>query len=304
MQILTEQSGKLSRPSVVTIGKFDGFHAGHRKLLSAVFEEKTKDLDTCVVSVFEEGAFAQQIYTREERLFLCENMGIDYLAEYELVPELKKMEPERFLKEYIVDRLCAGVIVVGEDFRFGNDRRGDAALLQELQDTFSFRLVVVPEVAMEGEKVSSTRIRRLLQEGSIEKANSLLLRQYMLLGEIVHGKRLGTTLGMPTINLQPSTKKALPAFGVYATKVKAGGFWYYGVTNIGRRPTTDGEDAPVSVETNLLGCNEVLYGKTAQIYFLKFLRPEQKFASITALQEAMERDRRVVEELFHVKVCG
>lgn len=298
MQCITEQSGCLLRPTCVTIGKFDGFHAGHRKLLSVLLEHKTEEMDSCVVSI-RTGFLAtgQQIYTEEEQRFLCENMGIDYLAEYDLGNGMRDMEPEQFIADYIIKQLHALVIVIGEDFHFGKGRSGDVAMLQRLQEKYHYTTVVVPAVSSGGEKISSTRIRKLLQEGDIETANRLLKRQYMVLGEIVHGKQLGAKLGFPTINVVPPEKKALPAYGVYATKVKVGGFWYYGVSNVGVRPTVESVST-ASVETNLIHCNEDLYGKEAQIYFLKFLRPERKFDSLTALKEQIEKDRKMVEELY------
>lgn len=300
MQILTERSDGLLRPTGITIGKFDGFHAGHRKLLSVLFEEKTEEMDTCVVSIINEADTGkQQIYTREEQRFLCESMGIDYLAEYELKESMRNMDPEAFIEEYLVKHLHVALVVIGEDFRFGKGREGDVSLLMRLQEKYGYRTVVVSPVFYEQERISSTWIRKLLQEGEIEKANQLLHRQYMVRGEIVHGKHLGSTIGFPTINVVPPARKALPAYGVYATKVKVGGFWYYGVTNVGVRPTVNGGETVVSVETNLINCSEELYGKEAQVYFLKFLRPERKFSSVEELTETIDHDRKTVETMFN-----
>ncbi len=287
---ITKQSEYVPVQTAVTIGKFDGFHLGHRSLLAEVLKEKENGLASCVISfstVVDGGR--KLIYTKEEQRKLCESLGIDVLAEYVLDESLREMTAEQFVSEILCKKLQAKVIVAGEDFRFGKGRAGDVALLQRLEETYGYRTVCVSKVTEESVRISSTGIRVLLTEGNVAEANGLLGRPYAVFGEVMHGKKLGRTLGFPTMNLIPSAEKLLPAYGVYVTRTKVDGQWVSGITNIGLRPTVD-SDKQVSVETHLFEYEGDLYGKQVEVQFLHFLRPERKFADVEALKAAMFED--------------
>ncbi len=287
---ITKQSEYVPVQTAVTIGKFDGFHLGHRSLLAEVLKEKENGLASCVISfstVVDDGR--KLIYTKEEQCKLCESLGIDVLAEYALDESLREMTAEQFVSEILCKKLQAKVIVAGEDFRFGKGRAGDVALLQRLEETYGYRTVCVSKVTEESVRISSTGIRVLLTEGNVAEANGLLGRPYAVFGEVMHGKKLGRTLGFPTMNLIPSAEKLLPAYGVYVTRTKVDGQWVSGITNIGLRPTVD-SDKQVSVETHLFEYEGDLYGKQVEVQFLHFLRPERKFADVEALKAAMFED--------------
>lgn len=287
---ITKQSEYLPVQTAVTIGKFDGFHRGHRSLLGKVLQEKSSGLVPCVVSFTSPiDTVGTMIYTKEEQRRLCETMGIEVLAEYPLDESLRELSAEQFISEILCKRLQAKVIVAGEDFRFGKDRAGDVALLKALEERYDYRTVCVPKVTNTEVRISSTRIRSLLGAGNIAEANELLGEPYAVFGEVMHGKKLGRTLGFPTMNLIPSTEKLLPAYGVYVTKTKVDGQWYDGITNIGLRPTVD-SNATVSVETHLFEYKNDLYGKQVEVRFYAFLRPEQKFRNVEQLREAMQKD--------------
>lgn len=287
---ITRYSECLPVQTVVTIGKFDGFHLGHRKLLSAVLQEKKKGYASCVISFSTSVDMpGSVIYTREEQRKICESLGIDVLAEYPLDETIKEMSGEQFVKEILCERLQAKVIVTGEDFRFGKNRSGDISLLKSLEETYGYRTVCVPKVTAEDIRISSTEIRRVLAEGNVSEANRWLGRPYAVFGEVLHGKKLGRTLGFPTMNLIPPTEKLLPAYGVYVTRTKVDGQWFDGITNIGLRPTVDSDEL-VSVETHLFSYNGDLYGKQVEVQFIHFLRPERKFADVAALKAAMLED--------------
>lgn len=287
---ITEQSKPLSGETAVTIGKFDGVHRGHRKLLDAALAEKKNGYLACVVSFWTKPEKGKSvIYTREEQRHLCSALGIDVLAEYTLDENLRGLPAERFVSEVLCKKLNARVIVTGEDFRFGKGRTGDAALLRSLAEGFGYRTVCVPKVKSEGVRISSTKIRELLSAGRMEEANTFLGQPYFIFSEVVHGKQLGRTIGFPTINVLPPAEKLLPAYGVYVTQTKAGESWYDGITNVGLRPTVDSGEQ-VSVETHLAGYRGNLYGKTVETRFLRFLRPEQKFESVEALKTAIQKD--------------
>ena len=287
---ITKQSEYVPVQTAVTVGKFDGFHLGHRSLLSAVLKEKERGLASCVITFSTAVDTGRKvIYTKEEQRKLCESMGIDVLAEYPLDESMREMTAEQFVAEILCKKLQAKVIVAGEDFRFGKGREGDVALLRALEETYGYRTVCVPKVTEESVRISSTGIRGLLAEGKVAEANELLGRPYAVFGEVLHGKKLGRTLGFPTMNLIPSGEKLLPVYGVYVTRTKADGQWFDGITNIGLRPTVD-SDEQVSVETHLFSYEGDLYGKQVEVQFLTFLRPERKFPDVDSLQGAMKED--------------
>ncbi|MBR6535593.1 MAG: bifunctional riboflavin kinase/FAD synthetase [Lachnospiraceae bacterium] len=287
---ITKQSEYVPVQTAVTVGKFDGFHLGHRSLLSAVLKEKERGLASCVVTFSTAVDTGRKvIYTKEEQRKLCESMGIDVLAEYLLDEAMREMTAEQFVAELLCKKLQAKVIVAGEDFRFGKGREGDVALLRALEETYGYRTVCVPKVTEESVRISSTGIRGLLAEGKVAEANELLGRPYAVFGEVLHGKKLGRTLGFPTMNLIPSGEKLLPVYGVYVTRTKVDGQWFDGITNIGLRPTVD-SDEQVSVETHLFSYEGDLYGKQVEVQFLTFLRQERKFPDVDSLQGAMKED--------------
>ena len=287
---ITKQSEYVPVQTAVTVGKFDGFHLGHRSLLSAVLKEKERGLASCVITFSTAVDTGRKvIYTKEEQRKLCESMGIDVLAEYPLDEAMREMTAEQFVAELLCKKLQAKVIVAGEDFRFGKGREGDVALLRALEETYGYRTVCVPKVTEESVRISSTGIRGLLAEGKVAEANELLGRPYAVFGEVLHGKKLGRTLGFPTMNLIPSGEKLLPVYGVYVTRTKVDGQWFDGITNIGLRPTVD-SDEQVSVETHLFSYEGDLYGKQVEVQFLTFLRPERKFPDVDSLQGAMKED--------------
>lgn len=299
---ITKYTEYLPVQTAVTVGKFDGFHLGHQSLLNAVLKETEKGLASCVIS-FSTAVDDKRkmIYTKEEQRKLCESLGIDVLVEYPLDASLREMTAEQFISEILCNRLQAKVIVAGEDFRFGKDRTGDVVLLRNMEAKYGYRSVIIPKVQEDDVRISSTGIRNLLEEGKVKEANELLGRPYAVFGEVLHGKKLGRTLGFPTMNLVPSTEKLLPAYGVYVTKIKVDGLWFDGITNIGLRPTVD-SDERISVETHLFSYEGDLYGKQVEVRFLEFLRPEQKFADIEQLKSAMREDVKNAKSILEKSV--
>lgn len=286
---ITKQTEYLPVQTAVTVGKFDGFHLGHQSLISAVLREKEKGYSSCVVTFSTDvDAERSMIYTKKEQQLLCDMLGIDVMAEY-LFEDIKEMSAEQFITEILLKRLQARVVVVGEDFRFGKNRTGDVSLLKNLEETYGYRTVCIPKVEEAKQRISSTGIRDLLAKGAVEEANQLLGRPYAVFGEVLHGKKLGRTLGFPTMNLIPTMEKLLPAYGVYVTRTMVGGRLFDGITNIGRRPTVD-SDGSVSVETHLFDYEGDLYGKQVEVRFLHFLRPEKKFSDVEQLKAAMHED--------------
>lgn len=293
--------------SVVSLGKFDGLHRGHMLLIRRVLAiGRTEGLET-VVFTFDvppqskvQHVKPHQLLTNEERRARLEQLGMDCLVECPFVDEVMHMTPEAFIKEILVDKLHAKKVVVGKDFGFGYKRSGTAEMLKEMGPSLGFETEIIEKAEENGREISSTWAREELEQGNMEAVSGLLGYDYAVHGEIVHGHALGRTIGVPTINQIPPAEKLLPPFGVYVSEVKIEGKIYYGITNIGVKPTV--QEKFTGVETNLFDCSEDLYGKQAEVSLLKFLRPEQKFASIDALKNQLDHDvaagKKYVEKKF------
>ncbi|MDE6889215.1 MAG: riboflavin biosynthesis protein RibF [Eubacterium sp.] len=284
---------QLSEPTVLTLGKFDGLHRGHELLMESIFEKACEGLKAAVFTfdippAQAAGMEAKVITTNEEKKRLLAQRGVDYLIECPFTKEMMQMEAESFIKE-IVTRLCVKWIVVGTDFHFGHNRRGDYHMLQQYAQDYGYRVRVVQKMQYQGRDISSTYIREALQKGSLEFANELLGYPYFIRGRIIHGNQVGRTIGFPTINIQPPPQKLLPPFGVYVSKIHLDGKQYGGITNIGKKPTIHG-DYPPGAETYIYDFDGDVYEKTAKVELLHFERPEMKFDGIEALKQQLEKD--------------
>jgi riboflavin kinase/FMN adenylyltransferase len=288
----------IEEPSVVTLGKFDGRHRGHQKLLWEMAEVKRKKGYGIAVFTFDMSPSAldmestqRVITTNLERKNNLERMGVDYLVEYPFTKETAHMEPEEFVKQILVDQMNAKTIVVGTDCTFGYQGAGNADSLYQWKDRYGYELIVVEKEKDDLRDISSTYIRELLDAGNMEKANELLGEPYAIHGTVVHGNHLGgPVLGFPTANIVPESEKHLPVFGVYVSKVYIDGKYYGGITSIGKKPTIEGE-FPVGVETYIFGINKDIYGKTIEVQLLHFVRPEWKFDGLEQLKVQIEKDR-------------
>lgn len=283
------------RGSIVTLGKFDGLHRGHMLLVDRVLEQGKRDGLETVVFTFSVPPSshmahqpAHQLLTNKERQFYLEQLGIDTLVECPFDDQIMRMEPETFVEEILVKKLHTVRIVVGSDFRFGYQRRGSASMLKRLGPSLGYTVEIVQKAEEDGREISSTWIREELRRGNMETVSRLLGRPYTVEEKIVHGRALGRTIGIPTINQIPVREKLLPPYGVYVSKTKVAGQEFYGMTNIGVKPTVGERFA--GVETYLFGCDLDLYGQTASVSLLHFLRREQKFPSVEGLREQLRED--------------
>lgn len=296
------------RESVITLGKFDGVHIGHQKLIHEML--KAKDGRESIVFTFDVPPVPCQdekkpesglLTTNQERAELIESLGVDKLIECPFIPEISGMEPETFLRKVLVEQLKCREIFVGPDFRFGYKRKGDVGLLHACQERYGYRLTVVEKACYRKEEASSTGIRVRIGRGELEEANEMLGRAFFYSGEILYGNQLGRTIGFPTANLLAKPEKAVLPFGVYAVTFYVEGKKFYGIANIGRKPTIqakDGGENPVGIETFLFDFDGDLYGKQAKVSFHKFIRPERKFDSIEAMQEEIKRNTVQVRAFF------
>lgn len=306
MRVITgTREFQIEEPTAVTIGKFDGRHKGHQKLLREMLCFKERQGLKAAVFTFDmapsgvmRGQIQTVITTNQERRNKMAKVGIDYLVEYPFDQETAHMQPEDFVSEVLVRQMHAKAVVVGTDCSFGYKGKGNVQLLKEMSKSCGFEAVIIEKEQDDHRDISSTYVREELDLGNIEKANELLGEPYAIHGVVVHGSHIGgTVLGFPTANILPPPEKHLPPFGVYVSQVLVDGRLYRGVTNIGKKPTIAGE-SPVGVETFIMGLEENLYGKEIEVQLLNFERPEQKFASLKELKERIEKDKEYAAAYF------
>ena len=279
-------------PSAVTLGKFDGVHLGHQKLMRHIRSLENQGLQSVVFALCANSD--DLIMTDEEQRHVVEELGISCLIQCPFVKEISGMEPEEFVRDILVHRLHARQVTVGPDFRFGYRRSGD--VLRKLSGIYGFQVDVIEKERYGDREISSTYVREALKRGDMELAEKLLGRPFFVMGEVLHGRKIGRALGMPTANQVPGPEKLLPPNGVYAAKAVVDGISYPGITNIGYKPTV-GETFR-GVETYLFDREIDLYGKTIMTELYCFERPEQKFASLEELKRQMHRDIAFGKEYF------
>lgn len=284
----------------VTLGKFDGIHRGHRKLIQTILDRKSEYGELAVVMAFVSDR--QTILTSEERRILLEKMGVDVLLECPLNDQMKHMKADVFIRQILKGDLQASCVVVGEDFRFGHERKGTPQLLEKAGEKYEYDTIVVPKEMEGSRKISSTYIREELKKGNMEKVRELLGNPFFAVGTVTHGRGMGHRDFFPTANIIPPKQKLLPPNGVYVTVSHFDGTDYPGITNIGYKPTVG--EAFLGIETNLFDCDLDLYGQNCTVDFYKFIRPEQKFASFEALKAQIRKDIEAGKAYFQEKKQG
>ena len=270
MQIITGiEPHQWKKSTAVTLGKFDGLHRGHQKLVNRIMEYKSPECDS-VLCAFDMGR--ESLMTKDERRKRLEGK-IDYLVEYPFTKELREMEAEDFIDQILCDNFHASHIVVGTDFSFGYRKKGDAAMLAAFAESRGYTLDVIEKERYQGRVISSSYIREALSRGEVELAGELLGYPYEMSGVVEHGRRLGRTLGFPTMNIEPREHKILPRFGVYACRVQIDGKWYDAIGNAGIKPTVTNEHKRL-LEAFVFGYEGDTYGKEIRVQFCTFERPE------------------------------
>ncbi len=305
MKLITGQTELLVKgPSAVTLGKFDGIHRGHRKLLGEVLKAKAEGLLTTVFTfgrpprTLTEGEVQPVLLTNREKRLHLERLGLDLMVEYPFTEDVCHMEPEAFVEQVLVKGLNAKSVVTGPDFCFGYKRRGNVELLSKLAACYGYKLTVIEkEKDSENRIISSTLVREELLCGNVERANRLLGYPYTVTGEVVHGNHLGRTFGMPTVNQIPAPEKLLPPNGVYTAAVELDGKTYRGVSNVGYKPTIEG-NYPKGVETYIFDFDKDVYGKTLDVQLFHYQRKEQKFTSVEELKGQLAKDAEESRRFF------
>ncbi len=280
--------------TVLSLGKFDGIHRGHELLLSHMAAKKKEGLAAAIFTFDIPpsrnvlGAASKVLTTNAEKMHIFERLGVDYLIECPFTQEIRCMEAEAFI-EKIVRQLHVKCMVVGQDFRFGHQRRGDYRMLLAQEKQLGYQAIVVEKMQEDARDISSTFIREEITAGNIAKANHLLGYRYFVTGEVVHGNQFGRTMGIPTMNQLPPEEKLLPPNGVYVTETVIGEKRYRGITNVGCKPTV-GEKNPIGVETHLFDFEEDVYGRIVTVEFLASVRSERRFSSVEELKSQLQRD--------------
>lgn len=288
-------------PNAVALGNFDGIHLGHRQVIEPVLaarEAAVLRLYATVVSfsphprTFFSGQGLPLLSPFEERAALLEQVGVDQLVILPFDRALAGLSPQEFVEEIILQQLQAKHVSIGEDFRFGAKRAGDANLLRQLLLPHGIEVSIVALQTVNGDRVSSSAVRQALHSGDLQSATKLLGRPYRLSGKVVTGQQLGRTIGFPTANLQVPQEKLIPAQGVYGVRIFSKGLnqgeAILGVMNIGNRPTVNGLSQ--TIEVHVLDWEGDLYGQDLTVELLEFLRPEQKFSSLDALKDQIQVD--------------
>ncbi len=287
---------------VVALGFFDGVHIGHGELLKRT-AAKAKEL-SLIPAVLTYSSHPSEILakeavglinTTEERCEIIRELyGISDITVKEFTREYASLSCEIFADEILVKQMNAGYVVAGFDFRFGKGGKGDAETLSALCESRGIGCDIIDKVELDGDTVSSSRIRELIAQGDMEESARLLGHYHCIISEVVHGASLGEKLGFPTINQTLSPKLCLPKFGVYASRIEINGRTYTGVTNIGVRPTVADGEAP-RAETHIIDFSGDLYGKNVKVELVRFIRGEMKFSSVEELKKQIARDTELAK---------
>ncbi len=285
----------LEKDTAVAIGKFDGVHLGHRRLLEEILGRKKNGLAACVFTFDPTPAVlfglsdGKELTTREEKRRLFERLGIDILIEFPLTKETAATEPERFVTEILAKQMNTRFVAAGEDLSFGKNGAGDAVLLEKMAPQLGFCVQTIEKIEVNGIEVSSTYIRKLVEEGRMEEAEEMLGMPYTLVGCVEHGNHIGHTLGFPTVNLLPPAGKLLPPNGVYYAMVRYNGKVYKAISNVGTKPTVSAEKV-MGVESYLYDFDQDIYGQEIEVALKSFRRPERRFGSLEELKSQLDLD--------------
>lgn len=298
------ENANISRPTVLTLGVFDGLHLGHQRIMQTVVEsaKAINAVPTAITfephprAVLHPESAPPLLQTLDQRLAAFEVLGIKQTIVIRFNKEFAALDAETFLREVIHERLQAREVFLGKGFEFGKNRGGNIELLRKVSQELGFFADEVPEIRLRGSRISSSKIRQLLSEGKINLARRMLGRPYGIEGQIIHGAERGRTIGFPTANLHPHNR-VIPKFGVYATATLIEGVWRRSITNVGVRPTFENEVEP-SVETFVLDFDGDLYGNVLRIRFLHHIRDERKFSGIEELKGQINKDVDRAKEFF------
>lgn len=306
MQIIKEtMQFHIEGKTAVAIGKFDGIHRGHQKLIEEIIKAKEDGLKATIFtfdpppSVLFSGQKQMEIMTKEEKRQQFEKMGVDVLIEFPLTKESAAISPENFIGDILVEKLHVKKVVAGKDVSFGDKGKGDYQLLKKFSEIYGYQVEIVDKVCFEDKEISSTYVREEIEKGNMVLVEKLLGRPYQVSGVVEPGKQIGRTIDIPTVNIRPSEEKALPPNGVYFSRVHLveENHTYRGLTNIGYKPTVS-EEKRKGVETYLYDFEGDLYGKKIEVSLLVYERAEKKFENLKELKKQVQMDKEAGVRFF------
>ena len=290
---------------VATIGTFDGVHRGHQEVIAHLIgEAKKRHLKSILITfdphprlVLNKGARDLRLINNpQEKIQILSQLGLDYLLVLPFTFEFSKTSAREFIQKYLVAKLHVKAMTIGYDHHFGS-MDGELEDVEFLIKSFGIEVERIPELDVENVSVSSTKIRHAIQSGDISLANDLLAYQYSLCGTVIHGNKIGRTIGFPTANLMLEYKlKLLPADGVYVVEAIIDEKKYRGMLNVGIKPTFENHDR--SIEVHILDFDRMIYGMRLEVRLLQKIRSERAFENIEALQHQLEKDRLFVIDFF------
>ena len=297
-------NAEIQRPTVLTLGVFDGLHLGHQLIMSTVVERaRTAGAVPTVITfdphpraVLHPESAPPLLQTFDQKIEAFGVLGIEQTIVVRFTKQFAAISAEHFIRDVVIDRLHAREVYLGKGFAFGHNREGNIELLRRLGDELGFVAGEVPEVRLRGRRVSSSKIRELLARGNVNLARRMLGRPYGVEGRVERGSERGHQLGFPTANLHPHNR-VIPRNGVYVTGTLIEGQWRRSVTNVGLRPTF-GDASEPSVETYVMNWGGDLYGDVVRVRFLYRLRDERKFGSVEELKRQIARDVSRAESYF------
>ena len=291
----------------LAIGNFDGVHLGHQKIIDELIEySKIKNCSSAILSFkphprqfFSDEYRNFQIISEEEKIYLLDKQGIDHYFSLLFDENIASMSPKDFITKILAEKLHSTHLIVGYDFKFGKDRKGNASLLQEQSKNLGFDTNVIQPITSNYNSVvySSSQIREFIRNGNVEKANLFLGRNWSMQGTVIKGDKRATAMNFPTANLVPG-ELIHPKKGVYAIRARYIDRWSKGIANFGERPTVDGKR--LLLEAHLFEFNQDIYGKELTVEFLTFIREEKKFDNFASLAEQIQKDIQLVKA-YHSK---
>jgi len=295
---------RLPGPLFLAIGVFDGVHLGHHAVISTCTEHAQAANGTPVVVTFDPHpekvlrpkAAPHLLTATPHKIALIRDLGVGHLLIITFDKQFAATEPEDFVQQLVKYSNPLREICVGHEWSFGRNRRGNLELLKKMGAHFDFNVIGIPPVTVNGELVSSTTIRQVVETGDLTKAAQMLGRQYTILGTVVHGDDLGKKIGFPTANLSAHNEQ-FPPNGVYLAEAKLGTVIYPGVVNLGYRPTVSTGKSERTLEIHLLDFDRDIYGEDLEVRFIRYLRPEKKFKNTDALVRQIEADVKQAREL-------
>ncbi len=296
-----------SKKTIFTLGTFDGVHIGHTKIIERLLNSSSEDEQSLVLTFFphprmvlQEDSDIKLLNTIKERTQLLEKAGLQNLIIHPFDQAFSRLSAEEFVKNILVDIFHIKKIIIGHDHRFGRNRTANIDDLILYGKEFGFEVEQISAQEIDEVSISSTKIRNALNEGNIALANEYLGYNYFFSGTIIHGKKLGRTIGFPTANLKiEEFYKLIPAIGVYAVKCSVDSQQFNGMLNIGTNPTVEGQG--ISVEVHLLDFEDDLYDKKITVELLKRIRNEEKFSSLDLLKSQLQKDKIFAQQFFDTK---